>query len=343
MLNNFSPWQASFFDGWLSDRTLAKVVVVKQSFEFDEKGNVTPNEPGPDIVVADDYDGDPAHSPLSEVNEQVAFKHGFEVYGDFTAYPPKAKQARVIEVELGLHDKTQPLFKKRLRVTGARFWKRSLLGPVATDPNIIEPTSINYSNAFGGKDLNDESNYLLENPIGRGFKLKNKQAKGQQLPCIEYANQLLRKPSHTTLVASFSAIPSHWSPRIELMPDIDQKALMAGNYPFKTVLDEHFNNMAPLDQRVKKEFSQGWAFSLSGLYPLQEYGQHQRVEIPFEEPIVQLVNTLNRHTINMRCDTLIIDSDAQSFSLLWRGSIDAIHVGANSQLVVAKREANNEV
>ena len=188
MLNNFSPWQASFFDGWLSDRTLAKVVLVKQSFEFDEKGNVTPNEPGPDIVVADDYNGDPAYTQLSEVNEQVAFKHGFEVYGDFTAYPPKAKQARVIEVELGLYNKTQPLFNKRLRVTGTRFWKRSLLGPVATDPNIIEPTPINYSNAFGGKNLNDETDYLLENPIGKGFKLKNKQAKGQQLPCIEYAN-----------------------------------------------------------------------------------------------------------------------------------------------------------
>lgn len=339
MLNNFSPWQASVFDGWLSGRTKAKVVLVKQNFEFDEQGNVTPDNPGPEVVLADDYHGDPKCTSLSEVNEQVAFKQGFEVYGDFTAYPPKAKQARVIEVELGLYDQTQILFKKRLRVTGARFWKRSLLGPVATDPQIIEPTPISYINAYGGKDLNDETNYFLENPLGRGFKLKNKQALGQQLPSVEYAHELLRKPSHTTSVASFSAIPLHWSPRVELMPEIDQKALMAGNYPFKAMLDKHFNNTAPIDQRVDNDFTSGWAFSLSGLYPLQEYGQQQRVLLPFDVPIVQVVNTLSRSTMTMRCDTLVIDSDAQSFSLLWRGHIEANQMGANSQIVVA----NNEV
>jgi len=107
MLNNFSPWQASFFDGWLHDRTQAKVVLVKQNFEFDEQGNVTPNNPGDEIIVADDYHNEPTNSSLSEVNEQVAFKTGFEVYGNFTAYPPKAKQARVIEVELAFMN-TQP-------------------------------------------------------------------------------------------------------------------------------------------------------------------------------------------------------------------------------------------
>ncbi|EAW28054.1 hypothetical protein ATW7_01882 [Alteromonadales bacterium TW-7] len=343
MLNNFSPWQASFFDGWLHDRTQAKVVLVKQNFEFDEQGNVTPINPGDEIILADDYYNEPANSSLREVNEQVAFKTGFEVYGNFTAYPPKAKQARVIEVELALYEHTTPLFNKRLRVTGTRFWKRSLLGPVATDPLIIKPTPVDYSHAFGGKNLNDDTDYLLENPLGSGYKLKNKHAVGQQLPCIEYATALLRKPSHTTPVASFSAIPSHWSPRVELLPEIDQKALMAGNYPFKTQLNEFFNNTAPIDQRVNKKFTQGWAFTLSGLYPLQEYGQQQRVNLPFEEPIVQIVNTLNRHTLAMHCDTLVIDSDSQQFSLLWRGHIDAINVAENSQIIVAKKESNYDV
>ena len=126
MLHNFSAWQASTFSGWLEDSTEGQIVLVKQSYEFDEQGNVTAIEPGPEIIIADDYQDEPNNSPLCEVNEQVAFKHGFEVYGNCTAYPPKGKDARVIEVELGLDSPSQPLFKKRLRVTGARHWRAPL-------------------------------------------------------------------------------------------------------------------------------------------------------------------------------------------------------------------------
>lgn len=342
MLHNLSPWQASTFSGWLEDSTEGQVVVVKQSFEFDEQGNVTAIEPGPEIVIADDYQGDPNSSPICEVNEQVAFKQGFEVYGNCTAYPPKGKDARVIEVELGLDSPSQPLFKKRLRVTGARYWRRSLLGPVATDPDIITPVALNYMQAFGGKELNNESNTFLENPIGRGFKLKNKHAVGQQLPSVEYANSLLRKPSHSTPVASFSAIPSHWSPRVERLPEIDETALMAGEYPFKTTQPKDLYNTAPIDQQVAAEFSKGWACQLTGLYPLQQYGQQQRIELPYLPPIVEVVNTLARERLSMRCDTLVIDSDAQCFSLLWRGHISLEKIGANSQILVASEQNSGE-
>ncbi|NMR26337.1 DUF2169 domain-containing protein [Pseudoalteromonas sp. NEC-BIFX-2020_015] len=335
MINNFSPWQASTFTGWLEDSNEGQIVLVKQSYEFDEQGKVTAIEPGPEIIIADDYQDEPSNSPICEVNEQVAFKHGFEVYGNCTAYPPKGKNARVIEVELGLDSPSQPLFKKRLRVTGARFWRRSLLGPVATDPDIIAPLALNYMHAFGGKELNNESNYLLENPIGRGFKLKNKHAVGQQLPRVEYATSLLRKPSHNTPVASFTAIPSHWSPRVELIPEIDETALMASEYPFKTPQPKDLYNTAPSDQCVEAEFANGWALQLTGLYPLQQYGQQQRIALPYQPPIVEVVNTLARHRLDMRCDTLVIDSDAQSFSLLWRGHISIEKIGANSQILVA--------
>lgn len=342
MLHNFSPWQASTFTGWLADSTEGQIVLVKQSYEFDEQGKVTAIEPGPDIVIADDYQDEPSNSPISAVNEQVAFKQGFEVYGNCTAYPPKGKDARVIEVELGLESQAQTLFKKRLRVTGARYWRRSLLGPVATDPEIIAPMAINYLHAYGGKELNNESNTLLENPIGRGYKLKNKHAVGQQLPSVEYANSLLRKPSHTTPVASFAAIPSHWSPRVERLQEIDETALMAGEYPFKAAQPKDLYNTAPIDQQVEAEFAKGWALQLTGLYPLQQYGQQQRIELPYQPPIVEVVNTLARERLCMRCDTLVIDSDAQCFSLLWRGHLSINKIGANSQILVASEQEKSD-
>ena len=343
MLHNFTPWQASVFEGWQADGTASHVVLVKQSFEFDEKGNTSLMEPCVEIVMADEYSGDPTSEPLVAVNEQVAFKQGFEVYGNFTAYPPKGKTARVIEVELGLVENDTPIIKKRLRITGEREWRRSLLGPVATDPSPITPTAICYSRAFGGKAHHDQNVYSLENPIGVGFKLKNKHAVGQLLPAIEYANEVLRKPSHQVSVAGFSAIPSHWSPRIELMPEIDEQALMAGKYPFKTSLASNFYNTAPADQQTKQLFTKGWAFSLTGLYPLQEYGQQQTVELPVLKPIVQVVNTLTRHDIDMHCDTLVIDSDAQCFSLLWRGHINSDNVASSSNIIVAEQGGKDAV
>ncbi|MDN3381035.1 MULTISPECIES: DUF2169 domain-containing protein, partial [unclassified Pseudoalteromonas] len=203
--------------------------------------------------------------------------------------------------------------------------------------------ALNYMQAYGGKELNNDSNTLLENPIGRGFKLKNKQAVGQQLPSVEYANSLLRKPSHNTPVASFAAIPSHWSPRIERLPEVDETALMAGEYPFKTAQPKDLYNTAPADQQVTAEFAKGWTCQLTGLYPLQQYGQQQRIELPYQPPIVEVVNTLTRERLSMRCDTLVIDSDAQSFSLLWRGHLSIKKIGANSQILVASAQKNSEV
>ncbi|MCC9660222.1 MULTISPECIES: DUF2169 domain-containing protein [unclassified Pseudoalteromonas] len=343
MLHNFTPWQVSLFEGWQADGSPSHIVLVKQSFEFDEKGNTSLMDPCVEIVMADEYKGDPTSEPLVAVNEQVAFKQGFEVYGNFTAYPPKGKTARVIEVELCLAENEKTLIKKRLRVTGERTWRRSLLGPVATDPAPILPTALCYSRAYGGKAIHVPSDYSLENPLGVGFKLKNKHAVGQLLPAIEYANEVLRKPSHQASTAGFSAIPSHWSPRVELIPEIDEQALMAGKYPFKTSLASNVYNTAPVDQQTKHAFTKGWAFSLTGLYPLQEYGQQQTVELPVLKPIVQVVNTLTRQDIDMRCDTLVIDSDAQCFSLLWRGHINSENVASNSNILVAEQGDENAV
>jgi len=45
----------------------------------------------------------------------------------------------------------------------------------------------------------------------------------------------------------------------------------------------------------------------------------------------------------MHCDTLVIDSDAQCFSLLWRGHINSDNVASSSNIIVAEQGGKDAV
>ncbi|SFC95935.1 DUF2169 family type VI secretion system accessory protein [Pseudoalteromonas denitrificans] len=346
MLHNTSSWQADFTTGFSKTADEIISIIVKQSFEFDDQGNVFEKQPCDAIISSDEHHGDPHKTSLKAANELVPFKRGFEFYGNFSAYPPKGISARVVEVTCKLitHNQKKPEIEKILRITGQRNWKKSLLGTVASDPQILSNTQINYENAFGGINQLKPEQVYGSNPVGRGYKLKSKNAKLQQLPTIELASYFIKRPGKEVPTGGFGAIPLFWSPRSDNIPDIAQPQLMAGKFPYKTPLPDDFYNTAPQDQQTDILFSEGCFFTMSGLLPNLDYRQEVKILLPFDKPVLKHIKEEGmREKLDMQCDTLVIEGDEQSFSLIWRAQIKKSDCGLAPQFSIEKRPKNKVV
>ncbi|AOT10938.1 DUF2169 domain-containing protein [Pseudoalteromonas luteoviolacea] len=327
MLVNDSAWFAEIAPSWDKDSQPCYVVVVKQNFEYSNQGEVSVEPSGPDITMGDGYQGEGALCELIAANDMVPFKQGFEWYGHLTCFPPTDRAAHVMEVSVELINEHGVLMNKTLRVTGERRWRWSLFGAVAKDLQPLKPTLLSYALAFGGQVPNKPQIMDRANPIGRGFKLRNRDGIGLLLPQVEYADQVLRKPRDTTPVASFAPIPHFWSPRLELQPELDVQAVVAGDYPYSEDLCAHFHNYAPADQCLPCTLKPHTTIALSGLTKGQPYGQKVTFELPYIKPELVMMRGAMQTSLNMVCDSLILDTHTQQFSLLWRTTVkqDGIH------------------
>ena len=337
MLHNLSPWQASLTENWQQNKQKCLTLVVKQSFEFDDNGQVFLMETGDDIVMADEMLADPIKSSLKNTNETAAFKAGFELYGNLTAYPPKGKQAKVIEVNVTLKQQESIVFSKTLRVTGERIWQSSLLGNTTSSPQPLAATPLNYENTYGGIDAQNSKKIYEENPAGKGFRVK--QTKGSALPCVEYPHKFLKHPKKTIPPASYGAIPSFWQPRLALIPNIDEELLMAGEYPYKGTLPSNCFNCAPKDQQVNITFDQSCTLCFKGVSPNKAYQHITELTLPYQPPEVVLIKDEQQKFIELTCDTLVLDADANAFHLLWRTSVAKSEVNEYSQWIVQQNKA----
>ncbi|GAA0820380.1 hypothetical protein GCM10009111_25720 [Colwellia asteriadis] len=319
MLHNLSPWQSTLVENWQANKTKCGTIIVKQSFEYDDNGTVFAMENSEPIIMADAMLAEPTTSSLKLANEAVAFKKGFELYGNLTAYPPKAKQAKVIEVYVALTQDNNPVFNKTLRVTGDRIWQQSLLGKVASDPKPLKATPLTYENAYGGIDSENPDKMYGKNPAGKGFRVKN--TKGSPLPKVEYPKDFLKHPKKEISPASYGALPLFWQPRVELIPEIEQDALMSGEYPYQSSLTDSVFNCAPLDQQLTLHFNNNITLQLKGVSPNKDYHHVTRVKLPYLPPLVALINGEAQHFVELTCDTLVLDTDANAFHLVWRKSV----------------------
>ncbi|NTS78245.1 DUF2169 domain-containing protein [Catenovulum sp. SM1970] len=324
MLHNLSPWQAQCCDSWSIEKAPAITVVVKQSFEYDEHGEVSSLCPCEEIIFADEYAGEPGVSSLTAANEMVPFKAAFECYGQFRAELPKGKEARVLEVELGLTAglKQTNDIKKRLRVVGDRVWQNSLLGKVVGDPQPLVAMDIRYEKTYGGVDLNNADKMCMDNPAGIGFNLKSKQAKGLAVVNIEYADQFIKRPGQSIKVAGFGPIPEIWQPRLDRQAEIDQAAMINSEYPFKDALDKRFYQYAPDDQQITADFDEQWVLSLTGFITNKDYGDKTDICLPYQVPQLSVKQGEQLAQRQMKCDTLVVDTPNQAFHLLWRVQIE---------------------
>src|SRR5690554_2576219 len=121
-LINDSSMKAIVLPGWSADRQPQQTLVIKVTCDFDLNGSLQLSEEQPELVLVDEYYGDPENSSLKQCSEIQPFKRNAEFYLFGKAYPEHPQNKVVITgVKLSGPDWEM---EKKLLVLGEHHWKR---------------------------------------------------------------------------------------------------------------------------------------------------------------------------------------------------------------------------
>ena len=269
--------------------------------------------------------GEPGETS-DRMEAQVAFaKPGTDVALVGHAHAPQSGVADM-EVDFQLAG-----LRASARVRGNRHWQRRLLREVPTKPEPFERIPLVWERAFGGWDRHSEDpdhhRGETRNPFGVGFRRRlTPFAEGAPLPNIEGIGEEASSYSARVRPAGFGFTGAGWTPRRDF----------AGTY------DESWaENRAPmLPEDFDRRFFQAAAPGLSSAAPLRgdergvARGATASGEIVFQLPgvlppsVLAELQTAESEDIAMALDTVVVDTDAMSIQLTWRGSL-AVPRGAH--------------
>ncbi|MFV8835164.1 DUF2169 family type VI secretion system accessory protein [Aquisalimonas sp. APHAB1-3] len=312
-LANESPYAASLATGWALNGAPQWTLTVKATYRFSLTGEVTLHDEQPEVVEGDQYRGKPAESSLEAAWESVPHKAGGELYLFGTAHPGQPG-ANGVQVRVQIDRDRAQAWEKRLVAVGPSRWERGALGYYRTPLEPMEPVPLCYEMAFGGHDPRTAGEER-RNPVGRGFNSGQWRLHDTRLPLIERPDRFMSAPRQRMVPIGLGPLAPHWDPRRREAGNVSEARLEAGGCPYGSKTLPTVHNAAPPDQRFDKPFSGGERVTLEGLFP--EHGDPVRVTLPPLQPVVWLHET-HRMPLRGACDTLIVDSDAMVFHLLYR-------------------------
>jgi len=319
-LSNDSDWTAGLYAGWNDKRESQITCVIKRGYTFDHDGIVKPIDSPVKIIEIDKYYSQPHESSLEEVNEISPYKFGSETYLFGTAYPEPNKLAMELEYSLKFNDEKQ--WSKKLRVTGKRTWKKILLGYVMSKPDVLSPISIQYENAYGGCNPENEKESFSYNPVGKGFnKASGWKVMNLELPNIEIGPQFLKSPPQQQQPAGYSPIPVYWEPRKKELGEPHPSPEEQAGCPYTSKSKITLHNVAPLDQRFVMPFIGGETIQLKGFFENLVTKRFIEFEVPKINLDIFLLLDNKKTKLTPIFDTLIINTDKYEFYTICRVGI----------------------
>lgn len=215
-LSSLLPVSAMFFRHWHTDDTEVGIVVAKAEFRPDDTGKFRAIPKPAPLCLADEFEGDPASSPLVREQEIAPGKRGTDLTIRAIARAPEGKPLPDWAVSVQIPDR---LFYE-FRVRGPSEWRRGLLGWRQSDPEPVAEMPISYALAYGGPAQGDPEMerrpVFEENPAGLGHatpeSLKGKQSFAA--PRIgSLAEFVAAEPGQPMTVHGFGPIAKAWLPR----------------------------------------------------------------------------------------------------------------------------------
>jgi len=294
------------------------VVAVKGTFTLPPRGEQPQlAEEQVPLTDADKFTGEPGLSAVTAECDWAPHKPRCDILLNGSAYAPGGKAAQRVQVGIKLG-----AWQKLFTVVGDRNWRG---GPVprAGAPEPFEVMPISYDNAFGGVDNfhpdPGQHRTYLPNPVGRGYHrlLEPYLVDNTPMPNTEESNAPVTTPNGDYRPMSFGAIGRNFASRYPLAGTYDQN-WQDNVFPF---LPADFNpayfQAAPEDQQVDKIVG-GEPVILLNLTP---DGRRDFPLSAVEMPVVFFRRKGGRDEMKAAIDTVIIEPDAQRFSLVWRASL----------------------
>jgi len=234
---------------------------------------------------------------LLHASDFADFKLNAEVLLQGCCRPPRAMTQCPVRFQVGD-------WKKDLVVLGERTWQAGLLGDKPSEPAPFEIMPLGWTRAFGGPGF-------AANPVGRGLRQ-------DLLPNVEAPDRLIGGRGDRPAPAGFGAINPAWPPRAGKLGKNYGRSYLATRAPYTS--DDfdwtHFH-AAPADQQLPgylrgdeevllHNLVEGRGVLVTRLPALRVRAFLKDDQASFRE-------------LGMALDTLVVDTDAQTIRLSWRG------------------------
>jgi hypothetical protein len=178
-----------------------------------------------------------------------------------------------------------------------------------------------WERAYGGRDESGKVPEMHpENPVGRGFRSKSSKLPIDQslLPNLEDPQAPVRSPGDRPKPCGLGPIAPWWSPRPSYAGTYDD-TWKKDRLPLLPVdFSPIFHHAAPHDQIIPGALQGGETLTLTGVRP---GGGGYHFPLPAVRPGAEVQLGGEWIPLALRCDTVIVDTDAQTLSLVFRASM----------------------
>lgn len=337
-LNNHTDWPAQLTPGETADGQLHYSLVVKTSWQIAaEKPTLRALAKPVDIILADEFAGDAKTSSLTGALDTMPFKQGSEILIKGKAHP-EHNNRKWTDIAAVVRWLDGSIWNKQLRVHCERVSDATIKGLPKGQPKLrpikpVEPTDVVYEHALGFAQ--DEQGFSA-NPAGVMIDPEHLKKLPKDLAIDWYRIEYLPtdesdKPASDHTPAGFGPIPPFWQPRADLNTDPEQAEDNAADDAADDAVDnteDHptashplaKHNTAPLDQQFPHTFQGGEMVGISGWLPPDQFPKRQaQFQLPPAGCQVEFVQPDGKRLpLQLVGDTVIIDTEAQTVSQLWR-------------------------
>jgi hypothetical protein len=298
------------------DGSLARVAVLKATFEVADNGALQVAEGQEPICISDEWLADPGMSSTMYESDGAYFKVATDIIVSGKAYAPLGRPTQSCLAGLSVG----PLAKTVL-VVGDRSWSyTAIYGARMSAPTPFVEMPLCWERAFGGYDGFQNATVKQmdrRNPIGTGFRVtKSVEAlDGLALPNFEDPVERIRSWNSKPPPRGFGFIGRDWLPRVQYAGTYDAP-WQRDRMPILPVdFDDRFFNAAPSDQ-IYPGYLQGG--EVVRAVNLSEKGEEVFV-LPRMEVKFRGVARSKPFAIRGRLDTAVFQLDKRRVILTWRG------------------------
>lgn len=309
-LRNYTPFQCRSLPLTARNGATMLRIVLKAGFDILGDGRTQVAAEQPDIVLEDEWWGEPVKSAIRRESEVILEKPMTDLLVNGYACAPAGREVTRIDVGLSYEGR----MIKRLRVSGDRRWERGPLGWSMSSPKTFTTVPVSFDRAFGGID---EGGAEPRNHVGMGYtSYLDRSFEGAPVPNVEFPDQLISSVTDRPRPAGFGVVARHWEPRKRFAGTYDA-AWLEQRYPLlPDDFDLRFFQTAPEDQWIAPQG--GERIDIQGMTPQGDL----RVYLP------PCAATLSLHYVDrdevkaMRLETVLVEPTLKRLQLTWGASAD---------------------
>jgi hypothetical protein len=317
-LENLTPFEADRFAVMDEIGADLLLVIIKATYKWDEQGKLSIADKQEKIEMADQYYDQPDNSSIRYASDFSFDKVATDIAVRGSAWAPKGlARESLISMQVGK-------LKKTIKVTGDRYWVKTMGGLTMSDPKPFDKIPLMFERAYGGTDLSNpdltKHDREARNPVGVGFRAKSStlNMEDTRLPNFEDPENLIKSPGDKPIPAGFGFIGPSWQPRLSYAGTYDE-AWQKGRMPLlPTDFDKKFFNSVPPDMIYDGYLEGKEQVLISGMSPKSKIN----FILPGDLPSVMIdMAGLEEQSIEMKIDRLFISSDEYVVIMVWNGCI----------------------